>query len=221
MPLSLLLGRSWPEGRAPAPQSPEHGRLKTRAYGSRPCTAAHPKPTPRARAQLAIFSFAAWAGADHGGVVAGLVAGDLIGGIAGTPAALLGDWKTAHLTRTSVLAMLLTNLVGGVIGCLPGPLIFQIFWKAFPIGDPAGCARRPSRGFPRAAHRPDPLDGVCGRRPHGARAAAQGRGLPWPLIIQGFWKGHPGPRPLGVRARPSAPRGRRQGSQTVAAAVWV
>ena len=69
-------------------------------------------------------------------MVAGLIAGDLIGGIAGTPAALLGDWKTAHLTRTSVLSMFIVTLVGGFIGCLPGPLIFQIFWKAFPIGDP-------------------------------------------------------------------------------------
>lgn len=83
---------------------------------------------------------AAWAGAGRGGVVAGLIAGDLIGGIAGTPAGLLGDWKTAHLTRTSVLSMFITTLVGGVIGCLPGPLIFQIFWKAFPIGDPNRCA---------------------------------------------------------------------------------
>ena len=91
-------------------------------------------------AQLAIFAVAAWAGAGRGGVVAGLIAGDLIGGIAGTPAGLLGDWKTAHLTRTSVLSMFITTLVGGVIGCLPGPLIFQIFWKAFPIGDPNRCA---------------------------------------------------------------------------------
>ena len=86
-------------------------------------------------------------------MVAGLIAGDLIGGIAGTPAALLGDWKTAHLTRTSVLSMFIVTLVGGFIGCLPGPLIFQIFWKAFPIGDPtrranvAMLAKTPSYFF--------------------------------------------------------------------------
>ncbi|KAK9836321.1 hypothetical protein WJX81_005210 [Elliptochloris bilobata] len=93
--------------------------------------------------KLAIFSIAAWAGAERGGVVAGLIAGDLIGGIAGTPANLLGDWKTAHLTRTSVLSMFIVTLVGGFIGCLPGPLIFQIFWKAFPIGDPTSDYKVP------------------------------------------------------------------------------
>jgi len=123
-------------------------------------------------------------------VVAGLIAGDLIGGIAGTPAALLGDWKTAHLTRTSVLSMLLTNLVGGVIGCLPGPLIFQIFWKAFPIGDPTGCARQPRVwDFARVAQ------------------------------YQIFWEALPVGDPAGRGGGGGAPRGQRQGSQAASAAA--
>ncbi|KAJ1271933.1 hypothetical protein BS78_06G164100 [Paspalum vaginatum] len=81
--------------------------------------------------KLAIFSFGAWAGASHGGVLAGLAACGVMMNIVGTAADLMGDFKTGYLTLASPRSMFISQVIGTAMGCVISPCVFWLFYKAF------------------------------------------------------------------------------------------
>ncbi|PKA50242.1 putative metal-nicotianamine transporter YSL9 [Apostasia shenzhenica] len=92
--------------------------------------------------KVALFIIAALAGKDHG-VVAGLVVCGMVKSVVYMSAELMHDFKTGHLTLTSPRSMLVSQLIGTVIGCVVGPLAFFLFYKAFDVGDPKGTFKAP------------------------------------------------------------------------------
>nr|CAD1840828.1 unnamed protein product [Ananas comosus var. bracteatus] len=85
--------------------------------------------------KLAIFIFGAWVGASGGGVVAGLAACGVMMGIVSTASDLMQDFKTGYLTLTSPRSMFVSQIIGTAMGCVIGPVVFWIFYKAYPLGD--------------------------------------------------------------------------------------
>ncbi|WVZ86462.1 hypothetical protein U9M48_033233 [Paspalum notatum var. saurae] len=81
--------------------------------------------------KLAIFAFGAWAGASHGGVLAGLAACGVMMNIVGTASDLMGDFKTGYLTLASPRAMFISQVIGTAMGCVISPCVFWLFYKAF------------------------------------------------------------------------------------------
>ncbi|KAJ3685800.1 hypothetical protein LUZ61_014964 [Rhynchospora tenuis] len=86
--------------------------------------------------KLAVFVFGAVAGIKDGGVVAGLAACGVAMGIVSTASDLMQDFKTGYLTLTSPRSMFVSQVIGTVMGCIIGPSVFWMFYKAYPIGDP-------------------------------------------------------------------------------------
>ncbi|KAL4186159.1 hypothetical protein AMTRI_Chr09g32400 [Amborella trichopoda] len=84
--------------------------------------------------KLAIFIFGAWAGAAHGGVVAGLAACGVMMGIVSTASDLMQDFKTGYLTLASPRSMFASQVVGTAMGCVIAPCVFWLFHKAFDLG---------------------------------------------------------------------------------------
>lgn len=82
--------------------------------------------------KLAIFTIGAWAGASHGGVLAGLAACGVMMNIVSTASDLMQDFKTGYLTLASPRSMFLSQVIGTAIGCVVSPCVFWIFYKAFP-----------------------------------------------------------------------------------------
>ncbi|KAJ0230786.1 metal-nicotianamine transporter YSL8 [Hirschfeldia incana] len=81
--------------------------------------------------KLAIFTIGAWAGSDHGGVLAGLAACGVMMNIVSTASDLTQDFKTGYLTLSSPRAMFVSQVIGTAIGCLVSPCVFWLFYKAF------------------------------------------------------------------------------------------
>ncbi|URD81396.1 OPT oligopeptide transporter protein [Musa troglodytarum] len=81
--------------------------------------------------KLAIFIFGAWAGASHGGVLAGLAACGVITSIAATAAVIMQSFRTGYLTLTSPRSMLASQVIGTAMGCVIAPCVFWLFYKAF------------------------------------------------------------------------------------------
>lgn len=72
--------------------------------------------------KLAIFIFAAWAGLDAGGVIAGLaVCGVAFASIAAA-SDLMQDFRTGYLTLSSPRAMFLAQLTGALMGVVIAPV---------------------------------------------------------------------------------------------------
>ncbi|KAF7813431.1 putative metal-nicotianamine transporter YSL7 [Senna tora] len=81
--------------------------------------------------KLAIFTIGAWAGASHGGVLAGLAACGVMMNIVSTASDLMQDFKTGYLTLSSPRSMFVSQVIGTTMGCVIAPCVFWIFYKAF------------------------------------------------------------------------------------------
>ena len=92
--------------------------------------------------KAALFIFAAIAG-ENNGVVAGLIGCGLIKSVVYMAADLMHDFKTGYLTMTSPRSMLLSQVVGTLMGCIVAPASFFLFYKAFDIGNPNGIYKAP------------------------------------------------------------------------------
>ncbi|OMO60143.1 Oligopeptide transporter OPT superfamily [Corchorus capsularis] len=93
--------------------------------------------------KLAIMIFSSWVGLEHGGIVAGLAACGVMMSIVSTAADLMQDFKTGYLTLASPRSMFLSQVFGTAMGCVISPLVFWIFYKAYPIGDPGSSYPAP------------------------------------------------------------------------------
>lgn len=82
--------------------------------------------------KLAIFTIGAWAGASHGGTLAGLAACGVMMNIVSTASDLMQDFKTGYLTLTSPRSMFVSQVIGTAMGCVISPCVFWIFYNAFP-----------------------------------------------------------------------------------------
>ncbi|KAJ4974473.1 hypothetical protein NE237_007647 [Protea cynaroides] len=82
--------------------------------------------------KLAIFTIGAWAGAAHGGVLAGLAACGVMMNIVSTASDLSQDFKTGYLTLASPRSMFVSQVIGTAMGCVISPCVFWIFYSAFP-----------------------------------------------------------------------------------------
>ncbi|CAJ1960693.1 unnamed protein product [Sphenostylis stenocarpa] len=81
--------------------------------------------------KLAIFTIGAWAGASHGGVIAGLAACGVMMNIVSTASDLMQDFKTGYMTMASPRSMFVSQVFGTAIGCVISPCVFWLFYKAF------------------------------------------------------------------------------------------
>ncbi|KAJ7970171.1 Oligopeptide transporter [Quillaja saponaria] len=81
--------------------------------------------------KLAIFTIGAWAGAAHGGVLAGLAACGVMMNIVSTASDLMQDFKTGYLTLASPRSMFVSQVIGTGMGCIIAPCVFWLFYKAF------------------------------------------------------------------------------------------
>ncbi|XP_042382025.1 probable metal-nicotianamine transporter YSL12 [Zingiber officinale] len=81
--------------------------------------------------KLAIFVIGAWAGAAHGGVLAGLAACGVMMNIVSTASDLMQDFKTGYLTLASPRSMFVSQIIGTAMGCVIAPSVFWLFFKAF------------------------------------------------------------------------------------------
>ncbi|KAJ8511250.1 hypothetical protein OPV22_001684 [Ensete ventricosum] len=87
--------------------------------------------------KLAIFVFGAWAGADHGGVLAGLAACGLVMSVVATASDLMQNFRTGYLTLASPRSVFASQVIGAAMGCVIAPCVFWLFFKAFDdIGTP-------------------------------------------------------------------------------------
>ncbi|KAL5983080.1 putative metal-nicotianamine transporter ysl7 [Asimina triloba] len=83
--------------------------------------------------KLAIFIFGSWVGMDKGGVLAGLAACGVMMSIVSTASDLMQDFKTGYMTLASPRSMFVSQVIGTAMGCIIGPCVFWIFYKAFPL----------------------------------------------------------------------------------------
>lgn len=67
--------------------------------------------------KLGIFIFGAWAGASHGGVIAGLAACGVMMTIVTTAADLMQDFKTGYMTLASPKSMFISQVIGTAMVC--------------------------------------------------------------------------------------------------------
>ncbi|XP_075650731.1 putative metal-nicotianamine transporter YSL7 [Castanea sativa] len=81
--------------------------------------------------KLSIFIIGAWAGASHGGVLAGLAACGVMMNIVSTASDLMQDFKTGYLTLASPRSMFVSQIIGTAMGCVISPCVFWLFYKAF------------------------------------------------------------------------------------------
>ncbi|XP_039138058.1 LOW QUALITY PROTEIN: probable metal-nicotianamine transporter YSL12 [Dioscorea cayenensis subsp. rotundata] len=81
--------------------------------------------------KLAIFTIGAWAGASHGGVLAGLAACGVMMNIVSTASDIMQDFKTGYLTLSSPRSMFVSQIIGTAMGCVISPCVFWLFYKAF------------------------------------------------------------------------------------------
>ncbi|KAI8536660.1 hypothetical protein RHMOL_Rhmol10G0274300 [Rhododendron molle] len=81
--------------------------------------------------KLAIFTIGAWAGASHGGVLAGLAACGVMMNIVSTASDLMQDFKTGYMTMSSPRSMFVSQVIGTAMGCVISPCVFWLFYKAF------------------------------------------------------------------------------------------
>ncbi|KAJ7964368.1 Oligopeptide transporter [Quillaja saponaria] len=81
--------------------------------------------------KLAIFTIGGWAGASHGGVLAGLAACGVMMNIVSTASDLMQDFKTGYMTLASPRSMFVSQVIGTAMGCIISPCVFWLFYKAF------------------------------------------------------------------------------------------
>ncbi|KAK4283302.1 hypothetical protein QN277_000267 [Acacia crassicarpa] len=89
--------------------------------------------------KLIIFAIGAWAGASHGGVLAGLAACGVMMNIISTASDLMQDFKTGYLTLSSPRSMFVNQIIGTTMGCVISPCVFWVFYMTFKdLGAPKG-----------------------------------------------------------------------------------
>ncbi|KAK1262213.1 putative metal-nicotianamine transporter YSL7 [Acorus gramineus] len=93
--------------------------------------------------KLAIFTIGAWAGASNGGVLVGLAACGVMMSIVATASDLMQDFKTGYMTLASPRSMFVSQVIGTGMGCIIGPSVFWIFFKAFDLGNPKSAYPAP------------------------------------------------------------------------------
>ncbi|XP_016509538.1 putative metal-nicotianamine transporter YSL7 [Nicotiana tabacum] len=94
--------------------------------------------------KLAIFTIGAWAGAAHGGVLAGLAACGVMMNIVSTASDLSQDFKTGYMTLASPRSMFISQIIGTAMGCVISPCVFWLFLKAFhSLGTPGSAYPAP------------------------------------------------------------------------------
>ncbi|KAI3712747.1 hypothetical protein L1987_71312 [Smallanthus sonchifolius] len=81
--------------------------------------------------KLAIFIIGAWAGGEHGGVLAGLAACGVMMNIVSTASDLMQDFKTGYMTLASPRSMFVSQMIGTAMGCVISPCVFWLFYNAF------------------------------------------------------------------------------------------
>ncbi|KAM3731644.1 hypothetical protein ACB098_12G179900 [Castanea mollissima] len=82
-------------------------------------------------------AYGSWAGAAHGGVLAGLAACGVMMNIVSTASDLMQDFKTGYLTLASPRSMFVSQIIGTAMGCVISPCVFWLFYKAFnDLGQP-------------------------------------------------------------------------------------
>jgi hypothetical protein len=100
--------------------------------------------------KLAIFTFGAWAGKSHSGVLVGLATCGIMMNIVSTAADLMQDFKTGYMTLASPRSMFVSQVVGTAIGCVVGPSVFWLFYRAFAgVGTHKSASHLPQHGNPR------------------------------------------------------------------------
>lgn len=82
--------------------------------------------------KLAIFIIGAWAGANNGGILAGLAACGVMMNIVSTASDLTQDFKTGYMTLASPRSMFISQVVGTFMGCFISPCVFWLFYKSYP-----------------------------------------------------------------------------------------
>ncbi|KAK2449228.1 putative metal-nicotianamine transporter YSL7 [Trifolium repens] len=94
--------------------------------------------------KLAIFTIGAWAGADNGGVLAGLAACGVMMNIVSTASDLMQDFKTGYMTLASPKSMFVSQIIGTTMGCIISPCVFLLFYNAFgTLGEPSSAYPAP------------------------------------------------------------------------------
>uniref|UniRef100_A0A7N0UM37 Metal-nicotianamine transporter YSL7 n=1 Tax=Kalanchoe fedtschenkoi TaxID=63787 RepID=A0A7N0UM37_KALFE len=94
--------------------------------------------------KLAIFGIGSWAGASHGGVLAGLAACGVMMNIVSTASDLMQDFKTGYMTLASPRSMFISQVIGTAMGCIISPIVFWLLYKAFPdIGTEGSAYQAP------------------------------------------------------------------------------
>ncbi|KAG6482866.1 probable metal-nicotianamine transporter YSL14 [Zingiber officinale] len=81
--------------------------------------------------KLAILIIGAWAGASHGGILAGLAACGVMMSIVSTASDLMQDFKTGYLTLASPRSMFISQVIGTAMGCVIAPSVFWLLLNAF------------------------------------------------------------------------------------------
>ena len=89
-------------------------------------------------AKVALFVFAAWAGEEGFGVIAGCAICGVVMVSTTNAAVLMQDFRTAYITKTSPLAMLAAQWIGSALGVLLSPMAFSLFWQTGLVSSMAG-----------------------------------------------------------------------------------
>lgn len=89
-------------------------------------------------AKLALFVFAAWAGAAGNGVIVGLGICGVVLAATTSAATLMGDFRTGYICLAAPRAMFGAQLVGQLAGALVTPLAFMLFYRTGQVNVPGG-----------------------------------------------------------------------------------
>ncbi|KAG5245365.1 hypothetical protein OIU76_002506 [Salix suchowensis] len=96
--------------------------------------------------KFAIIIFSAWVGLPDGGVIAGLASCGVMMSIVSTASDLMQDFKTGYLTLSSPRSMFFSQVLGTAMGCVLTPLVFWIFYQAYPVGEEGSAYPAPYGG---------------------------------------------------------------------------
>ncbi|XP_061972524.1 probable metal-nicotianamine transporter YSL7 [Populus nigra] len=96
--------------------------------------------------KFAIIIFSAWVGLPNGGIIAGLASCGVMMSIVSTASDLMQDFKTGYLTLSSPRSMFFSQVIGTAMGCVLTPLVFWVFYQAYPVGEEGSAYPAPYGG---------------------------------------------------------------------------
>ncbi|XP_034925394.1 probable metal-nicotianamine transporter YSL7 [Populus alba] len=96
--------------------------------------------------KFAIIIFSAWVGLPDGGIIAGLASCGVMMSIVSTASDLMQDFKTGYLTLSSPRSMFFSQVIGTAMGCVLTPLVFWVFYQAYPVGEEGSAYPAPYGG---------------------------------------------------------------------------